>query len=356
MAGEELKYVIALGCLYTNNARKVRSLIEASGSAQKAWERVTSATKTEALVHAEREMTFIAKHGIKVYYYKDTNYPVRLKGCSDAPVLLFGKGQLEINAGKFVSIVGTRGASERGKDVTRRLVLDLAAKVPDVTIVSGLAYGIDVAAHRAALEAGLPTIIVPAHGLDRVYPSVHRQVAVEALAKGGILTEYPSETEPEKLNFVARNRIVAGLADAVVVVESKIKGGALITAYLAGDYNRNLYAFPGRPQDVLSQGCNALIKNQRAVLIENADDLIRDMQWEAKRQAVQTEIENLFMELDELEMQLVQILRAAEDGKHVNDLVEETGIAYSQIATTLMMLEMKGLVKEMAGSIYRAVR
>ena len=149
---------------------------------------------------------------------------------------------------------------------------------------------------------------------------------------------------------------MAGLADAVVVVESKIKGGALITAYLAGDYNRNLYAFPGRPQDVLSQGCNALIKNQRAVLIENADDLIRDMQWETKPQAVQTEIENLFMDLDELEMQLVQILRAAEDGKHVNDLVEETGIAYSQIATTLMMLEMKGLVKEMAGSIYRAVR
>lgn len=356
MAGEELKYVIALGCLYTNNARKVRSLIEANGSAQKAWEQVTGATKTEALAHAEREMQFIAKHGITTYYYKEDNYPIRLKECADSPVLLFGKGNLQVNNGKFISVVGTRGATERGKDLTRRLVLDLAARTRDVTIVSGLAYGIDIAAHRAALEAGLPTIIVPAHGLDRVYPSVHRQVAVEALANGGILTEYPSETEPEKLNFVARNRIVAGLADAVVVVESKIKGGALITAYLAGDYNRNLYAFPGRPQDPISQGCNALIKNQRATLIESAEDLIRDMQWETKPQAVQTEIEDLFGDLDELEKQLVQTLRAAENGKHVNELIAETGLPYSQAATTLMLLEMKGLVKELPGSIYRAVR
>lgn len=346
-----MKYAIALGCLHMNNVRKVRTLIEGEGSAERAWFESTGEHKPEALAHAERELAFIAQHEIETYYYQDNNYPERLKECNDAPVLLFGKGNLRVNEGKFVSIVGTRGATERGKEMTRRFVLDLAERVPNVTIVSGLAYGIDVAAHRAALEACIPTIIVPAHGLDRVYPNIHRQVAIEALANGGILTEYPSETEPEKLNFVARNRIVAGLADAVVVVESKNKGGALITAYLANDYNRNLYAFPGRPNDENAQGCNALIKTHRAQMIENADDLIWDMQWE-KKQPVQTEIANLFEELTGLERQLVEALRTAEDGKRVNELVAETGAPYSEVAATLMMLEMNGHVKAVAGSVY----
>ncbi len=356
MAGEELKYVIALGCLNLNNVHRVRTLLETYGSAERAWFETAGDYKAEALAHAERELEFIARHGINTWYYKDSDYPYRLQNCPDAPVLLFGKGNLNFNEGKFVSIVGTRGATERGKELTRRLVLDLAKLIPNVTIVSGLAYGIDVAAHRAALEAGLPTIIVPAHGLDRVYPATHRQVAVEALAQGGILTEYPSETEPERLNFVARNRIVAGLADAVVVVESKIKGGSLITASLANDYNRNVYTFPGRPGDVNAQGCNALIKNQRAALIEDAEDLILDMQWEAKQLAVQTEIEDLFADMDDLERKLLQSLRNAEEGKLVNELVAETTETYSQVASALMMLEMNGFVKALPGSIYRAMR
>ena len=357
MDGEALKYVIALGCLHYHNARKVRSLIEACGGAEAAWNRIESERKAEAMAHAERELEFIAKHRIATYYYTDESYPRRLKECSDAPVLLFGKGRLSLNEGKFVSIVGTRSATERGKDITRRLVLDLAKLVPDVTIVSGLAYGIDVAAHRAALEAGIPTLIVPAHGLDRVYPYVHRQVAVEALANGGIVTEYPSETEPEKGNFIARNRIVAGLADAVVIAESKLKGGALVTAYLANDYARNLYAFAGRPNDVNSQGCNALIKNNRAMLIDSAEDLIRDMQWESqKNETVQTEIEDLFVNMDSTEKQLLLLLRKAEDGMRIDDLVLETTMDYAQVAASLMVLEMNGFVKAMPGNRYRALR
>jgi len=352
MAVEELKYIIALGCLYLNNSRKVQTLIEAAGSAEKAWYQAAGDYKEACLVHAERELAFIEKHGIKTYYYQDDNFPHRLQNCPDTPVLLFGKGHLNVNDGKFISIVGTRSATERGKELTRRFVLDLAQKVPNITIISGLAYGIDVAAHRAALEAGIPTIIVPAHGLDRVYPATHRQVAIDALANGGILTEYPSETEPERLNFVARNRIVAGLADAVVVVESKIKGGALITAGLAVDYNRNLYAFPGRPGDISTQGCNALIKNQQAMLIESADDLIYDMQWDMKPSAVQTEMEDLFGNLGELERQLLYLLRNAEDGMHVNELVATTEQPYNQVASSLLMLEMESFVKALPGGTY----
>ena len=357
MAGEELKYVIALGCLHYQNARKIRGLIEGAGSAEKAWYRAEGERKAESMAHAERELEFIARHGIKTYYYTDNAYPHRLRECSDAPVLLFGKGELPLNEGKFVSVVGTRSATERGKELTRRLVLDLAAKVPNVVIISGLAYGIDVAAHRAALEAGIPTIIIPAHGLDRVYPYLHRQVAVDALAKGGILTEYPSETEPERGNFLARNRIVAGLADAVVIAESKLKGGALVTAYLACDYARNLYAFAGRPNDINSQGCNALIRSSRAMLIDSADDLIRDMQWETHRkETLQPEFEDLFMDMDNGEKQLLQLLRKAEDGMRVDDLVIETGMDYAQVAASLMALEMNGFVKTMPGNVYRAVR
>lgn len=349
--------MIALSRLHYFNARKVRDLIASAGSAEAAWLRAESERKAEVLVYAERELAFIEKHGIATYLYTDEDYPHRLQECSDAPVLLFGKGHLNLNEGKFVSIVGTRSATERGKETTRRLVLDLAQKVPNVTIVSGLAYGIDVSAHRAALEAGIPTIIVPAHGLDRVYPNVHRQVAVEALAQGGIVTEYPSGTEPEKGNFIARNRIVAGIADAVVVVESKIKGGALITAYLANDYNKNVYAFAGRRDDMNSQGCNALIRSNRAMLIDSADDLIRDMLWEnRKRNTVQTEIEDLFVNLESEEKLLLQMIRRSEEGMLVNDLVAETGLEYAQVAASLMVLEMNDFVKALPGNVYRAVR
>ena len=358
MASEELTYIIALSILHHYYAPKVRTLIEGYGSAEAAWNRAEGSYRPEILERAKREIAFIDKHHLQTYYYRDENYPYRLRECPDAPVLLFGKGNLKLNEGKFLSVVGTRAATERGKEATHRLILDLARLVPDVTIVSGLAYGIDVAAHRAALEAGLPTIIVPAHGLDRIYPSLHRPVAVAALENGGILTEYPSGTEPEKGNFLARNRIVAGLADAVVVTESKLKGGSLVTAGIARSYNRDVFTMPGRPTDVSSQGCNKLIKNNQAALIDSAEDLVQAMMWEpaTRQDNVQTEMEGLFSDMDENEKRLLQLIRRAEEGLHVNQLVAEAQISYAETATALMMLEMNGFVRMLPGNIYRAMR
>jgi DNA processing protein len=234
------------------------------------------------------------------------------------------------------------------------LVLDLAAKVPDLTIVSGLAYGIDVVAHKAALEAGVPTVIIPAHGLDRIYPAVHRQVAVQALDKGGILTEYACGTEPERFNFVARNRIVAGLADALVVVESKKKGGSLITAEMAIDYGRDVFAMPGRLDDVCSAGCNDLIKRNKAQLIEAADDLIAAMQWEeVKREVVQTTMVEMLANLSPTQERLVALLREAEDGLHINQIVMETQLSYGTVSAELVMLELEDIVKSMPGGMWR---
>jgi DNA processing protein len=233
-------------------------------------------------------------------------------------------------------------------------VLDLAAKVPDLTIISGLAYGIDVTAHRAAIEAGIPTIIIPAHGLDRIYPSVHRQVAVQALDNGGILTEYSCGTEPERFNFVARNRIVAGLADALVVVESKQKGGSLITADMAVDYGRDVFAMPGRPDDECSAGCNDLIKHNKAQLIEGAEDLIAAMQWQVEtKQPKQTTMVELMVELTATQRQLIDLLREAEEGLHINQLVMETQLAYNLVASELVMLELDDVVKSMPGGMWR---
>lgn len=355
MSNDELTYLIALCYLHYNNVRRTRIMLDQYGSAFEAWKHVEQDAHA-ALKRAKQEMEFIEKHQITTFDYRDSNYPDHLRECPDAPVLLFGKGNLHVNEGKFVSIVGTRAASDRGKEFTRQLVLDLAQRIPNLTIVSGLAYGIDVAAHRAALEAGIPTIIVPAHGLDRIYPTLHRPVAIQALENGGILTEYLSNTEPERYNFVARNRIVAGLADAVVVTESKQRGGSLITAQMACDYSRDLFAVPGRINDANSIGCNELIRDQKAALINSADDLIRYMQWDEQTKPIQTEIENLQGSLTDEQQQLIQLLRNAENGIHINSIVMETKEPYAQVASDLMLLEMDGWVRSLPGGMYRSLK
>lgn len=353
----ELLYQIALFRLYPWSNRKQHQLLDRYGSASEVWHHTDVPGMDEAMQEAEQELAFIDKHQLSTYFYRDDNYPYRLKQCPDAPVLLYGKGNLRPNEGKMVSIVGTRMATDRGKELTRRLVLDLKEWVPDITVISGLAYGIDVAAHRAALEAGLPTIIVPAHGLDRIYPNLHRSVAIEALANGGILTEYTSGTEPEKQNFVARNRIVAGLADAVVVVESKSKGGSLITARMANDYNREVFTFPGRATDEYSQGCNALIAHQQATLIQGAEDLVQHMQWATERNLpTQTELVELTADITDTRRQLLDKLHEEEDGLHVNMLVMETQRSYSDVIADLMMMTLSGIVKELPGGIYKALK
>jgi len=353
----ELLYQIALSWLYRYQLRNEKVLLDRYGLASEVWKHIDVDQMPLAMDKAKQELEFIDKHQIKTFFYKDDNYPIRLKQCPDAPLLLYGKGALNFNDGKVVSVVGTRMATERGKEQTRQLVLDLAELLPHVTIISGLAYGIDVAAHRAALEAGVPTIIIPAHGLDRIYPPLHRNVAVQALNKGGILTEYTSGTEPEKWNFVARNRIVAGLADAVVVAESKAKGGSLITAGMAIDYNRDVFTFPGRATDDSARGCNALIRDQKASLIENAEDLVRAMQWETEKpRNVQTKISGLDEAIGPEQQVLIDKLREEEDGIHINLLVMETKRPYSDVVSDLMMMEMEGIVKSMPGGMYRILR
>ncbi|MCQ2310638.1 MAG: DNA-processing protein DprA [Paludibacteraceae bacterium] len=353
---EERLYQIALSHLFRWQLRKEHQLLEQYGSASEVWKHIDVDKMTEALQLAEQEITFIEKHGIQTFFYKDDNYPTRLKQCVDAPVLLFGKGNLHFNEGKMVAVVGTRMASDRGKETTRQLVHELGNIVPDVTVISGLAYGIDVAAHRAALEAGLPTIIVPAHGLDRIYPNLHRNVAIQALDKGGILTEYHSGVEPEKMNFVARNRIIAGLADAVVVVESKLKGGSLITAGMAQDYNREVFTFPGRPTDDLSQGCNYLIRNNKAHLIENGYDLAVAMRWETQSQPVQLEIAGDTTPLSPNQQDLLDRIGQEEDGIHVNALVMETQRPYPEVVADLMEMVINGIIKDLPGGIYKAIK
>ena len=351
-----LLYQIAFSLLFEKRKRIALQWLEQYGSAVEAWKHLTEKGMGEAMARAEKELAFVEKHHISTYWCQDEEYPYRLRQCPDRPLLLFGKGNLRVNEGKMVSVVGTRNATERGKELTRQLVLDLAKRVPNLTVISGLAYGIDVAAHRAAIEAGIPTIIVPGHGLDRIYPALHRNVAVAALEHGGLLTEYVSGTRPDPWHFVARDRIIAGLADAVVVVESKAKGGALITAQMALDYDRDVFACPGRPSDEQSQGCNNLIRRQKAQLITCADDLIEAMDWAAAATPMQTEIVEFSTTLTDVQRTLLDKLHEQEDGLHINMIVMETGMDYAQVANELMMMEMEGLVKSLPGGMVRALK
>jgi len=352
-------YDIALSCLLRTRLRKALSLIEQYGSAEAAWHSIDDPDKETCLMRARQEEEWIRAHDIRVWTLADEDYPYRLRQCPDRPLLLYGKGHLNPSDGHVVSIVGTRRPTERGKEMTDGLVRELHERLDNLTIVSGGAYGIDIAAHRAAIRYGVPTIIIPAHGLDRIYPSQHRADAIAALENGGILTEFPSGTEPIAQHFVQRNRIVAGLADAVVVVESRESGGSLITARMAGDYNRELFAFPGRPSDMSSRGCNELIRTNKAHLVSCADDLIQMMGWTPRTtpaQPVQTTMVGLMGDFSERQQTILSKLQEAEEGMHINLLVMETQLPYSDVASELTMLELQGLVRSLPGGIYRFVR
>ena len=318
--------------------------------------RVNEILNPEVLRRADQEIQFISKNNITTYSLNDKNYSYRLKECTDAPIVQYGKGTFNLNEGKFIGIVGTRKPTEEGKEYCQQLIKDLALHNPNITIVSGLAYGIDITAHKAAIEAGLPTIAIPAHGLDRLYPEVHRPTAVRMIKNGGILTEFVSETSPERPNFVTRNRIIAGLCDATVVVESRHGGGSLITAKYANSYNRDVFAYPGRPTDKTFEGCNELIKRNEAALIENAQDVITFMGWENLNKNKQTPELDLFTELSEIEQDIIHILRTQPEGIHTDDLIQLTQKPFHQISAMLLEMEFKGLVKPIPGGAYRVVK
>ena len=350
----------------------LRRLIEEVGSAKELLEnashiqdivpdatpKLVSLLTDRSLVElAEREMEFIEKNNIKLICMGDEAYPCRLAECDDAPLVLHSMGNADLNARHIVSIVGTRHASEYGKELCANFVADLAKFVPGTLVVSGLAYGIDVCAHRAALNAGLPTVGVLAHGLDRIYPSVHRSTAKSMLEQGGLLSEFMSGTEPFKQFFVQRNRIVAGMSDATVVVESASKGGSLITASIAQSYSRDCFAFPGRVNDQYSCGCNELVSRNKAALITSAWDFVEAMNWEVatkKKSADELQTE-LFPELTPEENAVITALRADSDGMQVNQLVVRLNIPINKLLPLLFEMEMKGYVKAVAGGCYRAM-
>lgn len=303
----------------------------------------------------EAELSFAEKNHIVCLTSDDEAYPSRLRECDDAPLVLFYRGTADLNKRHIISMVGTRNATDYGKNLCTRFMNELHEILPDALIVSGLAYGIDVCSHRAALDCGMETVGVLAHGLDRIYPPVHRKTAAEMTAQGGLLTEYMSGTSPDRQNFIKRNRIVAGLSDATIVVESAAKGGSLITAEIAESYHRECFAFPGRADDTFSVGCNKLIQSNRAILLQSAEDLVKAMNWDVKTGRPKNVQRQLFVDLTPEEETVVAILGKHPDGLQVNTLVVDCNIAVNRMTTILFELEMKGVIRMLAGGVYKLV-
>ncbi|MEA3316770.1 MAG: DNA-processing protein DprA [Bacteroidota bacterium] len=298
---------------------------------------------------AEKELEFVTKNNINSRFFLDKNYPVRLKNCADAPILLYTKGDIDFDTSKVISIVGTRNATERGIENCKKLVKDLKSHNP--IIISGLAYGIDVCAHNAALENNLDTIAVLGHGLDNMYPAVHGPIARKIINNGALVTDFTSKAKFLRTNFVRRNRIIAGLADATIVVESAVKGGSLVTAELANSYNRDVFAFPGRIADEYSVGCNKLIKANKAALIENVADLEYVMGWEHNeiKDIIQTK---LFVEFSEDEKKILSVLNN-KDAFTIDVICLKVNMPTSKVSPLLLNLEFQGIVKSLPGKAYK---
>ncbi|WP_448908595.1 DNA-processing protein DprA [Hoylesella shahii] len=304
---------------------------------------------------ADAELEYNARNNIKTLCLADNDYPQRLKNCADAPLVLFFKGNTDLNRARVINVVGTRHCTAYGQDVIRKFVTELKKLSPEVLIVSGLAYGVDINAHRQALANDLDTVAVLAHGLNNLYPARHKQTADEMIKHGGLLTEFLTNTNADKLNFVRRNRIVAGMSDACVLVESAAHGGGLITTAIARDYSREVFAFPGAVGAPFSEGCNNLIRDHKAQLITSAADFIQALGWETdfKRvQATRQGIERqLFPELSAEEQTVIEALQSLND-QPISQLSLSANIPISRLTVVLFQLEMKGMLKLLAGGCY----
>ena len=309
----------------------------------------------EALRYAENELRTAESMGVRPLVMGDDDYPSRLLECADAPLVLYYQGSASLNQKRVVSIVGTRRCTPYGQDLVRRFMSELRCLCPQVLVVSGLAYGIDICAHREALAQGYDTVGVVAHGLDDLYPPSHRLTADQMLKQGGLLTEFPTCTRPDRLNFVRRNRIVAGLSDATLLVESAIRGGGLITTRIANDYGRDVFAFPGAVGAPYSEGCNDLIRRQGAGLITSAKHFVEAMGWQNDAQLSEAQAQGierqLFPELTADEQRVVAVLQRKND-LQINILSVQSGIAVGPLTALLFSLEMKGVVRTMAGGTY----
>ncbi len=298
----------------------------------------------------EEEIDFIERYKITPLFITDKDYPQRLLNCYDSPALLYYRGNADLNAARIISIVGTRNNSDYGRQVCEKMVEDLEAE--NILVVSGLAFGIDSIAHKAALKNNMQTVAVLAHGLDMIYPPQNKSIAKQMTEQGGLLTDFKSNANPDKQNFPKRNRIVAGICDALIVIESAKKGGSLITAELANSYNKDIFAFPGKTIDNKSEGCNYLIKNNKASLITEANDLLEIMNWKQNKKQVQKKQRELFIELSPEEKIITNILQE-KDSAAIDEIYLRSGLSSSVVAQALLMLEMQGVIFSLPGKMYK---
>jgi DNA processing protein len=360
----EIVYQIALTMVPMVGAVQAKILIEQLGSASNVFKtskkqldaidgigevRAASIKHFDLFKDAEAELEFLEKYKIETIFLDDQQYPKRLLNCYDSPTLLYYRGNADLNASKIISIIGTRNNSEYGKMLTEKLVADL--QPINVTVVSGLAYGIDALAHKAAVQNEMTTIGVLAHGLDDIYPPQHKALAKQMLLNGGLLSEFRRETKPDKHNFPKRNRIVAGMADATIVIETPEKGGSIITAELANGYNKDVFAFPGRVNDIKSAGCNNLIRTNKAVLLNDSSELIEMLGWNDQRSRPRKQ-KQLFIELSEEEKLLVDVLQI-KDTIHIDELYLKSGLNSSTVAAAMLNLEFQNVVSSLPGKMYR---
>lgn len=301
---------------------------------------------------AEEEIVFIEKFGIRPLFLTDKDYPQRLLNCYDPPTVLFYKGNANLNGSRIIGIVGTRTNTDYGKQFTEKFIREIADY--DILVVSGLAFGIDAIAHKAALKNKLQTVGVLGHGLSTIYPLENASLAKDMIKSGGLLTEFTSKTKPDKHNFPSRNRVVGGICDATIVVETGIKGGSMITAEMANSYNRDVFAVPGRTIDSKSGGCNHLIKNNKAILLTDAQQFLETMGWyDADKQPKNIQKE-LFTDLTEQEKNVVELLRDKQEVS-IDELVFKSGISSSTLAATILNLELKNAIQSLPGKMYRLI-
>lgn len=345
-----------------------KKLIQKCGSPKAVFEeKITSLQKingigqliTKDLHHpslfkeAEKELAFIKKNAIDYWYYNDESYPVNLKHCIDGPILLFYSGNIQLAKQKIISIVGTRNITNNGKYICKELIEGLKDYNP--IIVSGYAYGTDITAHKEAIKHGLQTIGCLAHGLNQFYPKAHSKYAASIKANGGFITDFWSSSNPERENFLKRNRLIAGISQATIVIESAAKGGSLVTADIANSYNRDVFTIPGRFNDPMSLGCNNLIKEQKAHLITSAEDVIQLLNWESKTTITSPIQPELFVELNETEEKIVHYLRSHHK-EHIDHISISCQLPTSQLSSSLFSLELKGLIRPYPGKYFELIR
>lgn len=360
----DLLYQVALTLVPNIGAVQAKILIERFGKAEDVFKaskkeldnvdkigevKADSIKQFSDFERAEKEIEFLEKYKIQPLYLKDELYPKRLQSCYDAPILLYYRGNTDLNTSKIISIIGTRNNTDYGKQVTEQLVSELQGL--QVLVVSGLAYGIDAIAHKAAVQNNMATVGVLAHGMDKIYPPQHSTLAKQMLYNGGLLTEFVKDTKPDRHNFPKRNRIVAGMADATIVIETAAKGGSMITAELANGYNKDVFAYPGRVADAKSAGCNDLIKNKKAILLTDTEQLLETLGWSSKK-ARKKQQKELFISFSSEEQILVDILKEKEM-VHIDEIYLKSGLTSSTVAANMLNLEFQNIVASLPGKMYR---